>query len=305
MRPSALFGAGWTVAALVCALAAPLAAQEADEAADSGDTVAPVAAAPDDAQPPAETPLTPEETAMLGNALLFDSATMADGRPQRSLRLPGPHEPGKFAISRTDKPDGSSTLVVRPPLADEWVARIGADLKLATPPDGGRPGRPFARNAPGEDSGAAWASLGLSDLASLDARLDPANEQGKLATTFKHSIPLGGKFSVTLQDSYSVTEIFGPPAPAPSDLPLMAAPVASTTPTPQIWGSQKVVKFDILSTGTSFGAGLVTASNDPVTHNTLSADQKLYGPLHLTTALIDVGQPSSSTSINARLKLNW
>ena len=47
------------------------------------------------------------------------------------------------------------------------------------------------------------------------------------------------------------------------------------------------------------------ASNDPLTHNTLSADQKLYGPLHVTTAVTDLGQPSASRSIRAGLTLNW
>ena len=140
---------------------------------------------------------------------------------------------------------------------------------------------------------------------SVDARVDPNNDQGKLGTTFKHSIPVGGKFSVTLQNSYSVTETFSPPATAPSDLPLMAAPAADRPPTPQIWGSQKAVKFDILPTGTTLGAGVTTASNDPVTHNTFSADQKLYGPLHVTTAVTDFGQPTASKSITAGFKLNW
>jgi len=42
-----------------------------------------------------------------------------------------------------------------------------------------------------------------------------------------------------------------------------------------------------------------------VTHNTFSADQKLYGPLHVTTAVTDVGQTTSSKSISAGFKLNW
>jgi len=101
-----------------------------------------------------------------------------------------------------------------------------------------------------------------------------------------------------------MTETFGAPTPAPSDLPLMSEP-AATPATQQIWGSQKAVKLDVLATGTSLGAGVATASNDPVTHNTLSADQKLYGPLHLTTAVNDVGQPTVSKRISAAFRLNW
>ena len=231
---------------------------------------------------------------------------LADGKPAKPLRLPGLTDSAKFDVSRTDKPDGSSTLVVKQPLA----SRMGRQSRRRSQARGAAAGRlpagqAVAGNGGGQDSGAAWASVGVPNLASLDARVDPANDQGKLGTTFKQSIPVGGKFSVTLQDSYSVTETFGPPATAPSDLPLMAAPAVATAPPPQVWDSQKAVKFDILATGTTFGAGLATASNDPVTHNTLSADQKLYGPLHVTTAVTDVGQPTSNKSITAGLKLNW
>ncbi|MGB9259627.1 MAG: hypothetical protein WCB55_05600 [Pseudolabrys sp.] len=49
----------------------------------------------------------------------------------------------------------------------------------------------------------------------------------------------------------------------------------------------------------------ISASNDPVTHNTLSAEQKLYGPLQVTTAVTDFGQTSSSKGISAGFKLHW
>jgi hypothetical protein len=294
----------WMMAAFVCALAAaPVAAQEADEAAYA---VTSPSANSTDTAPPADTPLTPDESAVLGNALLFDPAHLADAKPAKPLRLPNLNGADKFDVSRTDKPDGSSTVVVKQPLANEWDAKVGADLShAATSSDGYRPSKPFPVTADGERSGAAWASVGLPNLISLDARVDPAKDQGKLGATIKKSIPLGDKFSVTLQDSYSVTETFSPPATTPSDLPLMTAPTVAALPAPQVRASQKAIKFDILGTGTTLGAGLTTASNDPVTHNTLSADQKLYGPLHVTTAVTNVGQAGSSKSISAGLKLNW
>ena len=293
--------AGVIAAAVSLFAAAPAAAQETSTAAE--------ATPPADAvDPPADIPLTPEESTLLGNALLFDPANLGDSKPAKPLRLPGLNDPNKFDVSHTGKPDGSSMLVLKQPLASEWDAKVGADLKLAaTPSDGYRPGKPWPAVGADRDSGAAWASVGVPNLASVDARVDPNSDQGKLGTTFKHSIPLGGSFSVTLQNSYTLTETFSPPAARPSDLPLMAAPAATTTtpPTPQIWGNQKAVKFDVLATGTTFGAGVATASNDPVTHNTFSAEQKLYGPLHVTTSVTDFGQSTTSKSITAGLKLNW
>ena len=308
MRSGAIICVVWLAGTMACALVAtPAAAQDAN--AVVVDTLAPpenLDGAPD---PQVETPLTPEEADALGNALVFDPKKLADAKPAKAPRLPSLTNPDKFDISRNGKPDGSSTLVVKQPLTtSEWDARVGADLNLApAPSDGYRPDKPLAATPAAQDSGVAWASVGMPNLATVDARVDPNNDQGKVGTTFKHSIPVAGRFSLTLQDSYSVTQSVGAPATAPSSVPLMTAPAAAaaTAPTPQIWGNQSTVKFDVLNTGTSFGAGIVTASNDPVTHNTLSADQKLYGPLHVTTAVTDVGQPTVNKSITAGFKFHW
>lgn len=116
MRPSAILRAAWVIAALACV---PAAAQEADIT--------------DEATPPADTPLTPEESAALGHALLFDPTNFAVSKPAKPLRLPGLNDPNKFDVSHSGKPDGSSTLVLKQPLASEWDAKVGADLKLAAP----------------------------------------------------------------------------------------------------------------------------------------------------------------------------
>jgi len=306
MHAGAIICAGWV--AVACGFAAtPAAAQEA--AAAAFDTLAPPeypAGAPD---PQAATPLTPEEADALGNALAFDPKNLADVQPAKTPRVPGLTDPDKFDVTRNGKPDGSSTVVVKQPLTtSEWNAKVGADLNLApAPTDVYQPDRPLPVTPATQDSGVAWASVGVPDLATVDARVDPNNDQGKVGTTFKHSVPVAGRFSLTLQDSYSVTQTVGAPMAAPSSVPLMTVPAGMATPatTPQIWGNQSTVKFDVLTTGTTFGVDIVTASNDPVAHNTLSTDQKLYGPLHVTTALTDVGQPTVNKRITAGLKLNW
>ena len=162
MRSGAVFcAAGVLAVAATLWAVCPAAAQEADET------------------PAADTPLTPEESAALGNALLFMYSAFAADRPVKPLRLPTLPDPDKFDVKRTDKPDGSSTLVVKQPLASEWDATAGADLDLApAPSDSYRAAKPLAAASqgfalPGPRS--AWPNL-----ASLDARVDPANDQGKL-----------------------------------------------------------------------------------------------------------------------------
>jgi hypothetical protein len=289
MRMSAIRDLRWLIVAFVCALPAATAV-----ALDLGTA----------AGPPTPS-LSSEESAALGDALIIDSATLNAAAPAKPLRLPSLPEAKGLDVSHSAKPDGSRTLVVKQPLVTEWDAKVGADHGLGpTPADGYRPSRLVPDD--GRGSGAAWASVGVPNFASIDARVDPSKDQRKLGTTFKHAMPIGSQFAVTLQNSYSVTETFGTPTSSPSDLPLMVLPTAlAGPPTPQVWSNEKLAKFDVLPTGTTLAAGLASTSIDPVTHNKLSAEQKLYGPLHVTTAVTDVGQPVSNKSISAGFKLNW
>ena len=78
------------------------------------------------------------------------------------------------------------------PFAGDWGAKVGADLNLVpVQPDGYRPDKPLPIIGGSQDSGAAWASVGMPDVATVYARVDQTNDQSKLGTTFKHSIPIG------------------------------------------------------------------------------------------------------------------
>jgi len=249
-----------------------------------------------------ETPLTPEESAILRNALIFDP-TALETLLKKPLQLHGSPDARGYDVKRTNKLDGSSTIVVKQPLQSEWENSAGADL----PASNTGASSPFDRPLSTRDNagrGSAWASIGVPNVGSVDARVDPYNEQGKLGTTLKQSIPLGGRFSVTLQDTFSVTQTLSQPGAGP-DLPLMSLPPTTAPMSPQVFGNERAMKFNILPTGTTLGAGMTTASNDPVTHNTLSAEQKLYGPLQVTTAITDFGQATGSKKVSAGFKLDW
>ena len=154
-----------------------------------------------------EAPLTPEESALLGNALVFDPAALATP-PKKPLRLPGTSDKS-YEVKRTEKPDGSTTVVVKQPLPTGWDNSVGADLAPSNTGAGAAYDRPLPTTRDGFGAGAAWASVGVQNIGSVDARVDPTNEQGKLGGTLKHSIPFGGRFAVTVQDTYSVTAIDG------------------------------------------------------------------------------------------------
>lgn len=269
--------------ALLCALPAPAMAQEGAQAllemrpAIDADELA----------------LSPEDSAIIDKALALDSASFA-GAPHKPLRLPALTGGKGLDLSRTDRPDGSGTVVVKKTLTTEWDANVGADLGLAPHAQQGyNRDNPLGVTRNDRGSGAAWASLGVTRFATVDARVDPDNEQGRIGTTFKQSLPVGDKFAVSVQSRYSITETLGQPQAAASDIQ------------PRVWGSENIARLDILSTGTTLGAGLSAASTDPVTHNTLSAEQKIYGPLGVTTAVTDLGRPGENKSLRARLKLTW
>jgi hypothetical protein len=244
-------------------------------------------------------PVSPEDSALLANALVFDPAALATA-PKKPLRLPG-YRNSEYDITRTQKVDGSTTVVVKQPLQTEWSNSVGADLAPSRPATYPLP-LPTEHNN-GLPAGAAWARRAVSRQRGRTRRSD--KRAGQVGTTIKHSIPFGGRFAVTVQGTYSVTEMLGQPSSGPGDLPLMALPPSGTLAAQQVFGNEKAVKFNILPTGTTLGAGFANASNDPVTHNTFSADQKLYGPLHVTTAVTDVGQVTSAKSVTAGFKLNW
>lgn len=286
---------------LLALCAAPLAAQ----AQDAAGTDYALASPPLDDQVQAPLPpLSAEELAALAEALTFDPVTLASAKSAKRLRLRGLADRAMLDLSGTAKPDGAGTVVLKPALPLEWDAKVGADLGLpAEASYSDQAALPVRRNG----SGAAWASVGVPNLASLDARVDPGSDQGKLGTTFKQSIPVGGGMSVMLHNSYAVTETFGPPAPPSSDLPLMALPQDATSQASaqQVWSAENAVKFNIASTGTTLGAGLNRTSTDPVTHNTLSAEQRLLGPLNVMAAVTDIGQTGVNKRIAAGFKLNW
>jgi hypothetical protein len=254
----------------------------------------------------ADSELTPAEQDALRN-ILDNAPTVNADAPAKQLRTPALKQTKKFDMSSTNKADGSSNLTLKQPLPIDWDATVGTDLGLRNAPSITNSPDPWSSGSRDQrGSGAAWASVGLlPNLATVDARVDPSNDQGRVGTTFKYTKPVGSNFSVTLQNTYSVTETFSASSAAPSDFPMMAVPTPTGLATPQVWGSEKAAKFDYLPTGTSFGAKVATSSTDPVTHNQFVAEQKVYGPLNVTTAVTDVGQTGTSKSISARFKLNW
>jgi hypothetical protein len=305
---AALAAAGLLAAMFVAMFVDPAQAQDVRVIAPAP-PVAPAtipSVAPSVADDSALAPLSPEESDLLGRVLMGDPASLADGKPPRALKRRTWSKSLDLDVKGTDRPDGSSSVALKQPIAVDSAgidSSVGADLNLAAHPSTiYQPGQALPGMATaGSGGAAAWATVGMSNLASVQARVDPAADQGKIGGKLSRSVPVGRDLSFTVEDSYTMTESLGAPPLAP------ATPMSVTAPggPGQVFDNSKSVKFVVNLTGTSFAAAQTTASNDPVTHNTFSADQKLMGPLHITTAVTDVGQPTANKSITAGFKLNW
>jgi hypothetical protein len=215
-----------------------------------------------------------------------------------SQRAPSP--PSDLAASsatvgsRVDKADGSMTLTAGEALPTPWDAKVGVDLAApAVPIDTPLPGQGA------EDHGSGWANLAVPaapiglDKATIDARVDPAADQGRLSTALSRSLPIGGGFSLTLQNGYAVTQTLANPNGM------------ATAPNPRIYTGDGGVKLD-LPTQTAVSARASMSSSDDRPTPSLSAEQKLFDtPLSITGTISQRPTGETDRSIMAGFKQTW
>ena len=209
----------------------------------------------------------------------------------KSLRRPD-SAPYAAKWKRIDNRDGSANYSVNKPLAAPWDARIGADLATAAPSPELYEPRPLPGTASSSGSGSAWANVAVPHVAIVEVRAEPADGYDKFGTRIERLVPVGKSFSVKAQSSLGVTEM------RPSATP---APDAAT----RLFSTDNSLELNILATGTTLAAGASSLTGDPVTHNRLSAGQKVYGPLNVTGSIYDPGQPTSNMSITAGMNVTW
>src|SRR3984957_16490051 len=182
--------------------------------------------------------------------------------------------------------------------------------RTPAPPRGGRragrvlapPAVPIDTPLPGqgaEDHGSGWANLAVPaapiglDKATIDARVDPAADQGRLATALSRSLPIGGGFSLTLQNGYAVTQTLANPNGM------------ATAPNPRIYTGDGGVKLDLpTQTAVSARASMSSSADRPTPSR--SAEQKLFDtPLSITGTISQRPTGETDRSIMAGFKQTW
>ena len=210
--------------------------------------------------------------------------------------------------NRTDKPDGSSSMTIGRKLSSPWDTKVGTDISLAAPAGTSSSDYLPPNGSPGRSSGSVWGNLTMQNIAppgfdktSVEARLDPGKDEGRLGATVSRSLPLAPDFSPTLQNSTSIkhvslaTSALGAvrqPPPHPGHPP---PPGAWTTPSGP-------TASDLFARSARPGA---TSAGDTQWHNKLSVEQTIVGPLKVITSVEDAGTAAPKKSISAGFKRNW
>jgi hypothetical protein len=213
--------------------------------------------------------------------------------------------------TRTDKADGTVDMTIGRRLPTEWDTKVGTDIKLVEP--GTRvPAENFLQRVPSENtSGTIWGNVTMPGLApavwdktQIEARLDAGHEQGKLGATLSRSVPIGNALSLSLQNSYSITQSLpeSQPATTMASATEGALPASSATPA---WTAGQTVRLNIVPSGTALSVGATTSNAAEQWHAKVSLEQTLLGPLKLQTSIEDVGGHDAKQSITAGFKHAW
>jgi hypothetical protein len=196
--------------------------------------------------------------------------------------------------SRTDQADGSVQVSAGEQLPTPWDAKAGVDLAAPAPPvNVAVPGQS------GEDHGSGWANLAVPatplgiDKATIEGRIDPAADQGRLSTALSRSMPIGGGLSLTLQNGYAVTQSLANPTG-----------LAATT-NPRVFSGDGGLRLDF-PTATALSADARMSSTDDRPTPSLAAEQKLFdSPFSIKGSISALPSGETDRSITAGFKRTW
>jgi hypothetical protein len=204
--------------------------------------------------------------------------------------------------SGNGKPNGASAVSVKQSISPFWDTRIGADMTVAPQPT--TMSELVAEKAANggavpQSSGTAWAAItapgagSIWDKTSIEARVDPAQEQSKLGTSISKSVPFSEQYSVTLQNGVNMTQ--------QGMLPLPGVAPRST----RNYETDQSAKLNIQDTGTSITAGQTMSSGDEKWLRKFGAEQRLSDGVSVSGSIGETPQGTTSKSITAGFKKSW
>lgn len=230
-------------------------------------------------------------------ALLVLAAAIVVAQPslaQSKKRKPAEDAWSTFS-NRTDNEDGSSSLTfgAKVPTTSTIETKMGLDFGLGGRSDVTRDPAKLLERPADHNSGAGWASMAVPAMplgftkAQVDARFDPTAEQSKVGVAV--SRPIGPSFLMTLQNSYAVTS---------------AVPLVPTAHNYNVESGHSV-RFDVLSTHTAFSAGTRSSTIDDREFRTISAEQKIIGPLSISGTVSETATGELDKVLRAGFRTTW
>ena len=152
---------------------------------------------------------------------------------------------------------------------------------------------------PSQSSGTAWAAItapgigSIWDKTAIEARVDPAQEQGKLGTSLSKSLPLSEQYSLTLQNGYNIIQQGLVPVPG-----IAAHPSRN-------YQTEQSARLSIADTGTSFIAGQSLSSTEDKGLRKFGAEQKLFGGVTLNGSIGETALGASNKILSAGFRTSW
>jgi hypothetical protein len=225
--------------------------------------------------------------------------------PASKARVAPKAAPGTDAAwSESNKPNGSSDVSVKQSLSAFLDAKVGADMTVTGPPQTLTEAQLLsARLANGgslpQSSGTAWAAITapgagpIWDKTSVEARVDPSQDQTRLGTSFSKSLPFSEQYSLSLENGYNLIEQGVVPVPG-----IIGRPA-------QNYQTDQSAKLSITETGTSFSAGQSLSSSDDKWLRKVGAEQKLIGGVSISGSIGETPLGITNKSVTAGFKQSW
>ena len=266
---------------IICAVALPCAAHAQE-----------TPAAPADA---------PEPTAFEWS-LLSPEISLGDDKSGK-FRAPTAANNNGSSISwdRADKNDGASSMTVKQSVLPFADAKVGADLNVASQIPG-TSSDALAGKLRGDSyqsTGSAWANMttpGLGniwDKTTVEARVDPGQEQSRVNSSISKSVPLGDQYSLTAQTGYNVIQ---------SAVPMVGTDGRIAKGAVE---TDHSAKLEFKQTGTSVLAGETMSTLDDKWLKRVGVEQKVFGGISVTGSVSETPLGVPNRSLTAGFKQSW
>ena len=150
-----------------------------------------------------------------------------------------------------------------------------------------------------QSSGTAWAAItapgvaSIWDKTSVEARVDPGQEQSKLGTSLSKSVPISEQYSLTLQNGYNLIQQGIVPVPG-----IVSRPARS-------YETDASARLSIVDTGTSFMAGQTLSTNDDKWLRKIGAEQKLFDGVTVSGSVGETPSGATNKSFGAGFRRSW